>query len=63
MGCGASKDVKYDYKNKTHTIKKKDAEVLNRWVSGAVARHKVNRMKRELLQKITSKCQYVFLIT
>jgi hypothetical protein len=55
MGCGASKDVKYDYKNKTHTIKKKDAIVLNRWGQGAVARFRVLKMKREFMQKITRK--------
>ena len=59
MGCGASKDVKYDYKNKSHSIKNKDAIVLNRWAQGACARVKVIKMKREFLQKITSKLSFM----
>ena len=55
MGCGGSKDIKYQHNMKTRKIPVKQAATLEKWQMGANARLKVLKMKRDKIVEITSK--------
>ena len=53
--CCGPKNIKYEYKGKTMTIDRKNANTIERFGQGASARIKINKMKKELAKEITGK--------